>query len=94
MIIDRVGSLTNEILTDKTTGRTHRGSSNDPAQGTAAHATLSSVPVSVDSLVTQTMRTPSVRQEKIDALRASVANGTYSIDNEETASVLLSQEIR
>ena len=93
MIIDRISSPANELLTDKTTSRSNRGALMDPAQGTGVHATLSSDTASVHSLVARAMQTPALRQEKIDALRALTASGSYAIDTGEIASALLSQQI-
>jgi len=38
------------------------------------------------------MQTDDVRQERVEALHAQVANGTYSIDNEKIAAKLLQDE--
>ncbi|HZD31396.1 MAG TPA: flagellar biosynthesis anti-sigma factor FlgM [Candidatus Angelobacter sp.] len=93
MIIDRIGSLANEILTDQTTNKTNRGSGADPTEGAAVHATLSGDTASVQSLIAQAMQTPAVRLSRIDALRTSVSSGTYAIDTGEIASALLQPTI-
>ena len=38
------------------------------------------------------MQADDIRQERVDALRAQVADGTYRIDNEKTAAKLLQEE--
>jgi negative regulator of flagellin synthesis FlgM len=38
------------------------------------------------------MQTDDVRQERVDALKTQVADGTYRIDNEKTAANLLREE--
>ena len=94
MIISRVGSLANEILTDNIAGRANQSGNVRSEQESGAHATLTSSTVAVDSLVAQAMRTPAVSHAKIDGLRASVATGNYSIDTQEIASALIKDSIR
>lgn len=93
MIIDRIGSPTNEILADKTAGRANQGGTTHLAQAAGAHATLSSDTVAIGSLVVQAMLTQAVRQNKIQSLRASVADGNYPIDTREIASAVLKDRI-
>ena len=93
MIIDRIGSPTNEILADKTAGRANQGGTTHLAQVAGAHATLSIDTVAIGSLVAQAMQTPAVRQNKIESLKATVANGNYPIDTHEIASAVLKDRI-
>jgi len=61
------------------------------AQSTAAdRTTLHSDNVSVQSLTSQAMSTPEVRQEKVDTLRQSVNSGEYKADAKETADAIVS----
>jgi len=46
--------------------------------------------VSLSALASQAMGTPEVRQNKIDALRASIQNGAYEPDSDESAEAMLS----
>jgi flagellar biosynthesis anti-sigma factor FlgM len=93
MNIDRIGSLANDILTEQAASRTHRSVATDTAQNAGVHTTLSGDTSSVASLVALAMQTPAVRQHKIDALRAAVTSGTYSIDPSEIASALVKQQV-
>ncbi len=89
MIIDRIGSLMNEILTDKATGRANQGGTTPRAQGARPQTTLSSGTVAIGSMVAQAMQSPAVRQDKIESLRTSVSSGNYPIDTREIASAVL-----
>jgi negative regulator of flagellin synthesis FlgM len=50
--------------------------------------TLSSDSASVQSLVAKVLAFPSVRQDKIDALRQSINAGSYKIDADKVATAL------
>jgi flagellar biosynthesis anti-sigma factor FlgM len=89
MIIDRVGSLATEVLTDKGASGVGRGAAAGVSQEESAHTTLTSDTVAVKSLVARAMETAPVRQDKVNSLRESVANGTYSLNSRETASAFL-----
>ena len=93
MIINRIGSLANEVLTDNIAGRANQSGNPRSGEESGAHATLSSGTVAVGSLVAQVMRTPAIRQAKVDGLRASVASGNYPIDTQEIASALIRDRI-
>ncbi len=49
---------------------------------------------SVASLARQALATPAIRQDKIDALRQSIASGEYKIDAGKIASALIAGESR
>jgi flagellar biosynthesis anti-sigma factor FlgM len=93
MMINRISALANEILTDNIAGKANQSGNARSEQESGAHATLSSSTVAVGSLVAQAMRTPAVRQAKIDDFRASVASGSYPIDTQEIASALIKDPI-
>lgn len=52
-------------------------------------ASLSSDSVSLSSLGSQAMQAPDVRQEKVDALRQAIGNGTYSVSPDQIAEAML-----
>ena len=52
--------------------------------------TLSSSSSTIQNLVTQTLATPDVRQDKVQALRQAVNSGTYQVDTQKLASAMLS----
>lgn len=51
--------------------------------------TLSSSGSAVSSLVSQAMSSPEVRQDKVDALKQQIANGTYKVDPKKIAQGIL-----
>jgi negative regulator of flagellin synthesis FlgM len=61
------------------------------AQGTAQdRTTLHTDSQSVQSLTSQAMSSPEVRQDKVDALRQSVSSGTYQLDATKIAGAIIS----
>lgn len=52
--------------------------------------TFSSSSATIQNLVTQTLATPDVRQDKVQALRQAVSSGTYQVDTQKLASAMLS----
>ncbi len=57
-------------------------------------ASLSVDALSVSSLAAQALSAPSVRQDKVDALRQAVQSGEYKPDAEKTAQAILEQNKR
>jgi flagellar biosynthesis anti-sigma factor FlgM len=47
---------------------------------------------SIQSLTSQAMKTPEIRQDKVDALSQSVKSGQYKPDANQTAGAILNQE--
>ncbi len=60
-----------------------------PSEVTADRTTFQSGSASVQSLVKQALSTPDVRQDKVDALRSAISNGTYKVDVNKLASALI-----
>jgi flagellar biosynthesis anti-sigma factor FlgM len=55
---------------------------------TGDRTTFSSDSTSVQSLVAKVLTFPSVRQDRVDALRQSISDGSYKIDADKIASAL------
>ena len=58
-------------------------SNNSPATSQSAtvdRTTLYSDSSSIQSLVSQALKSPEVRQDKVDAIRQSISNGQYQVD--------------
>ena len=51
--------------------------------------TFSSDSVSLSTLANRALQMPEVRQEKIDSLRQSIANGQYAVDAKSIAAAML-----
>ncbi len=67
--------------------------SNKPVQHGGAPiedtASLSTDSVSLSSLSTQAMQSPEVRQDRVDALRQAIGNGTYSVTPQQIADAIV-----
>lgn len=48
--------------------------------------------LSVQSLTSQALSSPQIRQDKVDALRQSVTSGTYQLDASKTAGAMIENE--
>jgi flagellar biosynthesis anti-sigma factor FlgM len=51
--------------------------------------TLHSDSVSVQSLTSQALSSPEIRQDKVDAISQSVSSGSYKLDATETADAII-----
>jgi negative regulator of flagellin synthesis FlgM len=59
--------------------------------GEEDRATLTSGSVSKDSLVSQALSSPEIRQDKVDSLRLSVESGKYELDSAKTAAAIVNE---
>ena len=89
MTIDPLSSVTASLITDRNARPLAHHRDAEMGQTTEAHTTLKGSSAAVASLVAQAMSTPAVRQEKVDALKALIADGAYSIDRQKIASAML-----
>jgi negative regulator of flagellin synthesis FlgM len=55
------------------------------------HATLSADSTSVNSLVTDALKNPAVRQDKVDTLQQAISNGTYEVDPSKIAGAMVDE---
>ncbi|MFZ1136921.1 MAG: flagellar biosynthesis anti-sigma factor FlgM [Candidatus Korobacteraceae bacterium] len=92
MNIDSIRSAGAGIPTDKNAPQVKGGVSWNSAESQAVRATLTSDVSAVGALVTRAMQTPGVRQDRVDALRASVGSGSYSIDAHRIAALILKDQ--
>ncbi|MGA9567404.1 MAG: flagellar biosynthesis anti-sigma factor FlgM [Candidatus Korobacteraceae bacterium] len=93
MNIDSIRSAGVGISTDQNAPQVKKGGVGwSSADSQAVRATLSSDVSAVGALVTRAMQTPEVRQDRIDALRASVGNGSYSINANQIAASMLKEQ--
>jgi negative regulator of flagellin synthesis FlgM len=76
-------------------GETRKARGKSPSAPTVVDKTsLSSDTLSVSSLTTQAMEAPSVRQNRVEALRQQVQNGEYNLDANKIAQAILQQNKR
>jgi len=92
MIIDPIRSAATGISADTNAKQVKDSNSTNFPEGEGVRATLSSDTASVGSLVARAMQTPAVRQDRVDALRTSIRNGSYPIDAGEIASAMLREQ--
>jgi len=94
MIIDPIGSLASEVVTDKNASTERKdGGGSSHAHCPGVHATLSSDAAGVASLVARAMQISGVRQDKVDVLRASVNRGSYALDPGAIALAMLKEQM-
>ncbi|MES2394217.1 MAG: flagellar biosynthesis anti-sigma factor FlgM [Acidobacteriota bacterium] len=80
MKIDFSSPVASQEVIDRT-ARQASSANSTASQGIAEdRATLSTAGQSVHSLVSQTMQTADVRQDKVSALRQQIASGEYKAD--------------
>jgi len=63
----------------------------DVSSDRTTFSSTSNASPAVASLVSQALATPAVRQDKIDALRQSIASGDYKVDADKIASALIGE---
>ena len=75
-------------------GQTRKAGKSPSAPSVEDKTSLSSDTLSVSSLEAQAMAAPSVRQDKVEALRQAVQNGDYKLEPEKVARAILEQNKR
>ncbi len=92
MMIDRVGTAATGIAGEGNARQVNnKGDSSRPGNE-AVRATLSSDTVSLSSLVERAMQSTATRQEKVEAVRASLQDGSYQIDTNAIATAMLGNQ--
>jgi flagellar biosynthesis anti-sigma factor FlgM len=89
MKIELNGTSSSQV-TSETAARLNTGSSSS-AQGTTGD-TFTSHSSSIESLTSQALASPGVRQGVVQSLRQSVSSGQYSVDSAGTANAIMSNE--
>ena len=69
------------------------GQTSTPA-ATEDRISIHSDSLSVQSLATQALNSPSIRQDKVDALRQSVTSGTYKPEASKTADAMIEHDVK
>ena len=92
MRIDLNNILMNGVEREGETRKVRGKSPNAP--NVEDKTSLSSDRLNVSSLTTQAMDSPSVRQDRVEALRQQVQNGEYNLDANKIAQAILQQNKR
>jgi len=90
MRIDLFNSAATELSSEQASQKARAGNAatSGPSQG-EDHATLTSDSASVGSLVSTAMRSPEIRQDKIDSLKQAVNSGQYDLNPGAIASSMI-----
>jgi len=70
------------------------GSLTSTQAATEDRISIHSDSLSVQSLATQALNSPSIRQDKVNALRQSVTNGTYKPEASKTADAMIEHDVK
>jgi len=92
MRIDGFNSAASDLAGGVNSAQTGAANSSPAgASGAEDRATLSSDSASVGSLASQALKSPELRQDKVDSLRLAVTSGQYEIDPEKIASSIVNE---
>jgi flagellar biosynthesis anti-sigma factor FlgM len=89
MRIDLTNSSASELSTELSSQVSTPGTAQAGKAGTEDRATFTSDSVSVNSLVSTALRSPEIRQDKVDSLRLAVDSGQYELDPAKIASSMV-----
>ncbi|MGA3048009.1 MAG: flagellar biosynthesis anti-sigma factor FlgM [Terracidiphilus sp.] len=93
MRIDSLNSTATELSSELSSQQVGAQKAAQSGQADAGdRTTLSSDSTSVDSLVSQALSFPEVRQSTVDSLRLSVTSGQYELDPAKIASSMLDEQ--
>lgn len=92
MKIDLNSPAVNMVSANSPAGKVSSSGTAGVKVSTEDRTTFHSDSLSVQSLTSQAMQTPEVRQNKVDALSQSVKSGEYKADASNTASAIASHE--
>ena len=92
MRINLNGAATSQIDTERKTSKVAGGQGH--LLSTEDKTTLSVDTTAINSLSSQALQMPAIRQEKVAALGQSVSNGTYQIDPGKIADSILDENTK
>lgn len=90
MKIEFNSSVPSQAVADRTAKHVADSGVSVSSSATADRTTLSTSAPSLSSMVSEAMKAPSVRQDKVNSLREAVSSGTYQIDAAKIAGSLMS----
>ena len=89
MKIDLNSPAASQLSVDRGTKQVSNGSLAGTQATTEDQISFRSDNLSVQSLTSQALKTPAIRQDKVDTLHQSVTSGTYQVDANKTASAMI-----
>ena len=92
MKVDFSSGVTSQIGVDRTAKQVTTSDVSSDQSASLTGATRSTLTHTVPSMVNRAMSSPEVRQDKVDAIRSSIAGGTYKLDASKIAGAMLSED--
>jgi flagellar biosynthesis anti-sigma factor FlgM len=92
MKVDLTSLAASQIPVDRGANKVSNGSVNGTQAPTEDRISFHSGSLSVQSLTSQALNSPPIRQEKVAELSQSVANGTYKPDAGSTAGAMIEHD--
>jgi flagellar biosynthesis anti-sigma factor FlgM len=89
MKIDVNSLAANQLSVDRGPKQVSNGSVAGTQSSTEDRTTLRTGNLSVQSLTSQALNTPEIRQDKVDALQQSVSSGQYQVSAKAIASAII-----
>jgi len=89
MKIDVNSLAANQLSVDRGPKQVSNGSPAGIQSSTEDRTTLRTSNLSVQSLTSQALNTPEIRQDKVDALQQSVSSGQYQVSAKAIASAII-----
>ena len=94
MKVDLNSLAASQIALERGAKQVSNGSLNGTQAATEDRISIHSDSLSVQSLATQALNSPSIRQDKVDALRQSVTSGTYKPEASKTADAMIEHDVK
>lgn len=91
MKIDLQSSAVNLLHSDWSGRQVSQSGGTSAPSANEDRVTLASTQANVEALTAQAMNSPQVRQDKVDALRQAVSNGSYKVDPHKIAGAILAE---
>jgi len=92
MRIDLFNSATSQIANEQSSQVSLQNAAKSGQSDVEDKTTLTSDSVSISSLVNTALKTPEVRQDKVDSLRLSVTSGQYELDPHKIAASMIDEQ--
>jgi negative regulator of flagellin synthesis FlgM len=92
MRIDLFNTAASQIANEQSSQVSVQNAAKSGQSDVEDRATLTSDSVSVSSLVSTALNSPSVRQDKVDSLRQSINSGQYELDPEKIAASIVDEQ--
>ena len=89
MKIDINAPLTGQVPTERAAKQVSTSSPTTFQSKTDDRTTLNSGKTSVQTLTSQALQTPEIRQDKVSAIRESIKSGSYDLDPNKIASAII-----